>query len=106
MWDSLGITIYPMLILHQECQTHESITCGGVITVLANALVINLGNLQPLNVNKRVSLSVVRSASMITTRDGRTFIHILEFGHLMPTSMPHVCSIEDNLFHYDVQGED
>lgn len=57
-----------MLLLHlcrQAHQTRGSITWGGVITVKANELGINLGNLHPLDGSRRVSILVLWSAGMI-----------------------------------------
>jgi hypothetical protein len=66
-----------MLLLHLHRQAHQTrgnITCEGVIAVLANRPGINLGNPHPLNGNRRVSLSVLRSVGMIVTKNGRIYI--------------------------------
>lgn len=98
-----------MLLLYLSRQAHQArgnITCGGVITVLAKGLNINLDNLRPLSGNQRVSLLVLRSVGMIVTKNGRIFIHIPGVRHLLPTPMPNMFSIEDGILHYNAQVED
>ena len=61
-----------MLLLYLDRQAHQSrgpITCGGVITVLANALVINLDNLAGLSGERRVGLATLRATGMVIKRN-------------------------------------
>lgn len=98
-----------MLLFHLSRQAHHtcsSIICGGVITVLANEFGINLGNVCPLDGNRRVSLLDLSSAGMIITKKGRICIRILGVGHLLLTRMPNVFYIKNRILYYNVHGED
>lgn len=106
---NMTLNLGAMLLLYLSHQAHQArgnITCGGVITILTKGLNINLGNLRPLNGNRHVSLSILRSAGMIITRNGRIFIRIRRVRHLLLTPMPNMFSIEDGILHYNAHGED
>lgn len=97
----------PLLHLYRQAhQTRGSITCGGVITILANGLGINLGEMRSLDGNQRITFSVLRNAGMVVTKNERIYIRIPGVGHLLPTTMPNVLSIENGILHYNVQVQD
>ena len=61
---------------YQALQTRGPIACGGVVTVLANALHIDLGNLRPLLGERRIGFTTLNACGMVKKRQGRYFIHI------------------------------
>ena len=98
--------ILVMYLRHQALQAQGIIACGGVITVLANALRINLGNLMPLLVERRVGFSTLRACGMIKKHTVRYFVQIPGAGRLYPTPLPNnLFSLENGVLHYDVQVE-
>ena len=92
-----------MLLFHLMCQAHQHhgpITCGGVITVLANSLGVDLSSLAQLTGERVVGTTTFRAISMITQQQGRTFIRIPGVAELFPTPMPNLFSIEDGVLHF------
>ena len=75
-----------------------------MITVLANALNIDIGNLCALDGERRVSLSLLRHAGMVTRVGGAIFVRIPGAGLLVPTLIPNnLFSIEECRLRYVVQ---
>ena len=92
-----------MLLFHltrQAHQHHGPITCGGVITVLANSLGVDLSSLAQLIGERVVGTTTLRATGMITQQHGRTFIRILVVAELFPIPMPNLFSIEEGILHY------
>ena len=92
-----------MLLFHltrQAHQHHAPITGGGVITLLANSLGLDLSNLAQLTGKRVVGITTLRATGMITQQQGRIFIRIPGVGELFPTPMPNLFSIEDGVLHY------
>ena len=98
-----------MLLFHLARQAHQShgpITCGGVITVLANSLGLDLSNLAQLTGKRFVGTTTLRATCMITNQQGSIFIRIPGVAKLFPTPMPHLFSIENGVLHYVGQEEE
>ena len=87
---------------HQALQSRGPICGGGVVTVLARALRINLGNIQPLTGSHRLGLSTLRACGMISKNHGRYFFDIPGAHHLIPAPLPNgLFSIEDGRLCFD-----
>jgi hypothetical protein len=87
---------------HQAIQTHGPIVCGGIATVLTNALQIPLGNLQPLIGERRLGFCTLNACQMITKHNGCFIVHIPGAGRTYPAPIPNnLFSIEDGCLHYD-----
>ena len=87
-----------MLLFHLDRQKHQHhglITCGGVITVLAIALGHDLCGLAQLIGERYVAIPTLRDTCMITSSHGRLYIRVPRVGHLFPTPMPNLFSIEN-----------
>ena len=98
--------ILVLYLRHQALQAQGIIACGGVITVLANALRINLGNLMSLLGERRVGFSTLRACGMIKKRTGRYFVQIPRAERLYLTHLPNnLFSLENGVLHYNVQVE-
>lgn len=69
----------------QALQSHGPICKGGVMTVLAHVLHINLGNIQPLVGSNRCGLSTLRACGMVSKTHGRYFLDIPGADYLIPT---------------------
>ena len=105
MTPNLG-AILVLYLKHQALQTRGAIACGGVITVLAKALHVNIGNLMPLMGERRVGFSTLNACGMVSKRNGRYFVHIPGAGRLYPTPLPNnLFSLENGVLHYDAQVE-
>ena len=89
-------------LAHQSLQYRGPIFYGGVITVLARALHINIGNLQPLVGVHRLGFATLNACGMVRRRQGRYFLDIPGADHLIAAPLPHgLFSIEDRCLHYD-----
>jgi hypothetical protein len=90
----------------QVVQTCGPIICGGVATVLANALNVALGNLHPLAGKRLLGFHTLRSCHMVSMVNGRYIVHIPVAERTYPAPVPHyLFSIEDGRLHYDAQVE-
>ena len=98
--------ILVLYLKHQALQTRGVIACGGVITVLAKALHVNISSLMPLIGERRVGFSTLNACGMVSKRKGRYFVHIPGAGRLYPTPLPNdLFSLENGVLHYDAQVE-
>jgi hypothetical protein len=105
MTPNLGAT-FLFYLKHQYLQKRDPISCGGAITVLANALHLDLGNLQPLLGEWRVGFPTINACGMVRKRQGRYFIHVLGVGRIYSAPLPNnLFSIEEGRLHYDVHVE-
>ena len=96
-----------MILFHLHRQAHQNhgpITCGGVITILGIALGHDLGGLAQLSGEKYAALPTLRATGMIISNHDRLYFCVPGVGHLFPTPMPNLFSIEDEQLHYDIQG--
>ena len=80
--------------------------CGGVITVLADALGLNYTHLCPIVGNTLVNIHVLTSTGMVVVFNGRQCNRIPGVEHLVPTPMPNHFSIEHEQLHYVAQEGD
>jgi hypothetical protein len=91
---------------HHSFQSRGPICRGGVITVLARALHINIGNLQPLVGVHRLGFTTPNSRGMVRRTQGIYFLNIPGDDHLIATPLSQgLFSIEDGHLHYDAQVE-
>jgi hypothetical protein len=82
------------------------IVCGGVATVLANALNVPLANLCPLAGEHLLGFRTLRSCHMVSKVNGRYVVQIPGAERTHPGPIPHyLFSIKDGRLHYDVQVE-
>ena len=91
---------------HQALKSRGPICGEGVVTVLARALHVNLGNIQPLTRSDRLSLSNLRACGMISKNHGKYFFDIPGADHLIPAPLSNgLFSINDGRLRYDAQVE-
>ncbi len=77
-----------------------------MITVLARALHINIGNLQPLVGVRCLGFTTLNACGMVRRRQGGYFLNIPGADHLIAAPLPHsLFSIEHGYLHYDTQVE-
>ena len=89
----------------QANQTRGDITCRGVIIVLATALGLNLGNLEPLSGERYVSFRTLRAVGMVFKRQGVYNVHIPGAGRLFPIPLPNnLFSLENGQLHFVAQA--
>ena len=70
--------------------------------MLANALGIDLGELQPVLGERRVGFSTLEACGMLTRRGGVYYLHIVGARRLYPIPLPNgLFSIEEGLL-YDL----
>jgi hypothetical protein len=80
--------------------------CGGVATVLANALNVPLGNLCPLAGEHLLGFRTLRSCHMVSKVNDRYVVHIPRVERTYTAIVPdYLFSIEDGGLHYDAQVE-
>jgi hypothetical protein len=107
--NNVSLNLGAVLVRYLEFQSNVSqgpLTCGGVITVLATAMGIDLSNLQPLLGERRVGFSTLKACKMLTRRGGVYYVHIAGARRLYPAPLPHgLFSIEEGRLLYDVQVE-
>jgi hypothetical protein len=92
MTPNLG-TILFFYLNYQALQRRGPISCGGVITVLANALRLNLGNLQPLPGERRVGFTTLNACDMVKKCHGRylmseIYVHFYKYTLCIFTTHP------------------
>jgi hypothetical protein len=76
----------------QAIQTHGSIVCGGVGTVLANALNVTLGNLGPYAGDHLLGFCTLRSCHMVSRVNGQHVVHIPRAEHTYPADDTKQCA--------------
>ena len=89
---NLTLNLGALLVFYFAYQSHQTrgpICCGGVITVLARALHINIGNLQPLVGVRRLGFATLNACGMVRRRQGRYFLVIPRADHLIAAPLPH-----------------
>jgi hypothetical protein len=102
---NLGAILLFYLAYH-AFQSRGPICRGGVITVLARALHINIGNLQPFVGVHRLGFTTLNSRGMVRRRQGSYFFNIPGDDHLIATPLSQgIFSIEDGRLHYDAHVE-
>ena len=97
------------LLLHldrQAVQTRGAITCGGIITLLAECLLIDFSSLQPFNAEVVISYKTLRAVGMLRKRRNDFYVHIPGSGCLFPMPLPaNLFSLEGVNLHYVPQTE-
>ena len=95
-----------MYLKHQALETQGPICGGGVITVLAQALQINVSNLQALEGPRRLSFATLNACGMVKKINGSYYFNIPGADHLIAAPLPNgIFSIENGRLHYDAQVE-
>ena len=90
----------------QAVQTRGAITCGGIITLLAERLLIDFSALQPLNGEVVISYKNLRAVGMLRKRHNEYFVHIPGSGRLFRIPLTaNLFSMEEGIFHYVPQDE-
>jgi hypothetical protein len=70
-----------MLLFNLDYQAHH--TCGDIATFLAIALGLNLGNLQPLDDERRITLRILIVVGMVLKKQGVYLFIFLEGSPLL-----------------------
>ena len=76
---NVTLNLGAFLLFHldrQAVQTHGAITYGGIITLLAERLLINFNELQPLNGDLVISYKTLRAVGMLRKRRNVFYVHI------------------------------
>ena len=91
---------------HQALEARGPICGGGVITILARGLNINVSNLRALEGPRRLGFTTLNACGMVRKIDGRFYFNIPGVDHLIPAPLPNgLFSLEDRRLHYDAQVE-
>jgi hypothetical protein len=86
-------SMLPFNLDRQAHQTRGDIAYGGIATVLTTALRLNIGNLQPLDGERLITLHILRAVGMVFKKQGVYVIHIPGAGRLFPAPLgPHELS--------------
>ena len=81
-----------MLLFHLARQAHQSrgfITCGVVITILANSQGLDLSSLAKFTSERYVRTTILKDTGMITKQQTRIFIRIHGVVELFPSPILH-----------------
>ena len=85
----------------QAVETRGAITCGGIITLLAERLLIDFNELQPLNSDLVISYKTLRVVGMLRKRRNVFYVHIPGSRRLFPMPLPaNLFSSEEGNLHY------
>jgi hypothetical protein len=102
---NLGVLLI-LYLNHQALEARGPICGGGIITILARGLNINVSNLPSLEGARRLGFTTLSACGIVRKIDGRYYFNILGVGHLTPTPLPNgLFSLEDRSLHYDAQVE-
>jgi hypothetical protein len=106
VWPNLG-TILVLYLNHQELEAQVTICGGGVITVLARRLNINVSNLRALEGPRRLGFTTMHACGMVRKIEGGYYFNIPGADHLIVAPLPNgLISLEEMRLHYDVQVEE
>jgi hypothetical protein len=91
---------------HQAREARVPICGGGVITVLARRLHINVSNLRALEGPRHLGFTTLNACGMVRKIDGRFYFNIPGDDHLIAAPLPNgLFSTEDGRLHYNAQVE-
>ncbi|KAK1680875.1 hypothetical protein QYE76_041723 [Lolium multiflorum] len=98
--------ILVLYLNHQALEARGPICGGGVITVLARRLNIDVSNLQALEGPRRLGSITLNACGMIRKVDGRYYFNIPGADHLIAAPLPNgLFSLVERRLHYDAHVE-
>jgi hypothetical protein len=93
-----------ILLFHLERQAHQAcdcITCGGIPTIVATTLAINVSGLRPLHDERQVFYTTLRVVGMLYKKRGSFFVHIPGAERFLRVPLPNnLFSLQDSRLHY------
>ncbi|KAK1608094.1 hypothetical protein QYE76_031767 [Lolium multiflorum] len=96
--------ILVLYLNHQALEARGPICGGGVITVLARRLSINVRNLRALEDPRRLGFTTPDACGMVRKIEGRYYFNMSGVDHLITAPLPDgLFSLEERHLHYDVQ---
>jgi hypothetical protein len=99
-------TLLIIYLNHQALEVRGPICGGGVITILARGLIINVSNLRALEGPHCLGFTNLNACAMVRKIDGRFYFNTPGADHLIAAPLPNdLFSFEERRFHYDGQVE-